>query len=104
MDVLVKLSHDDDPELKNRSNLALGLIGAGTNNSRLADILRQQATYYYNDPSALFVIKLSQGLLHLGKGMLSLQPYYSENFLLNKVGMAGIITIIHSALDIDNII
>lgn len=39
MDVLVKLSHDEDNEMKNRAIFALGIIGAGTNNSRLADIL-----------------------------------------------------------------
>lgn len=40
----------------------------------------------------------------MGKGMLTIQPYYSDKYLLNKVGMAGIITVIHSALDMKNII
>lgn len=40
----------------------------------------------------------------MGKGMLTLQPYYSDRFLLSKVGMAGIITVIHSCLDMKNII
>jgi len=50
------------------------------------------------------LIKISQGLLHLGKGMLTLQPYYSDRFLLSKSSMAGIITFAHSCLDIKNTI
>jgi len=43
MDTLVKLSHDEDEILSLNSLMALGLLGAGTNNSRLADILRHEA-------------------------------------------------------------
>jgi hypothetical protein len=43
---------------------------------------------------------MSQGLLYMGKGMLSIQPYYSERFLLSKVGMAGVIIFLTSLLDI----
>ena len=34
MDLLLKLSHDEDTELSQRAMLAMGLIGAGSNNSR----------------------------------------------------------------------
>lgn len=40
----------------------------------------------------------------MGKGMLSIQPYYSERFLLSKVGMAGVIIFITSLFDIKNTI
>lgn len=36
----------------------------------------------------------------MGKGLISLNPYYSDNFLLNKVAMAGIITLLHGCFDI----
>jgi 26S proteasome regulatory subunit N1 len=36
MDLLTKLSHDQDTELSQRAIIALGLIGAGTNNARLS--------------------------------------------------------------------
>ena len=36
----------------------------------------------------------------MGKGMLSLQPYYSEKFLLSKVGMAGVLVFLTSLFDI----
>lgn len=43
---------------------------------------------------------MSQGLLYMGKGMLSIQPYYSERFLLSKVGMSGVVIFLTSLLDI----
>jgi len=40
----------------------------------------------------------------MGKGLLSIQPYYSDKLLFSKVGMAGIIIFMHSALDVKNIL
>jgi 26S proteasome regulatory subunit N1 len=37
----------------------LGLISAGTNNSRLAGNLRYLASYYYNNPDQLFVVRIA---------------------------------------------
>ena len=79
----------------------MGLVGAGTNNSRIADILRKLASYYNRDNDPLLMVRFAQGLLYMGKGMLSIQPYYSERFLLSKVGMAGLITFLVSLLDIN---
>jgi 26S proteasome regulatory subunit N1 len=41
-----KFSHDADPEVAHNSIFGLGLIGAGTNNARLAATLRQLAQYH----------------------------------------------------------
>jgi len=46
MDLLSKLSYDTDNEISYRAIICLGLVGAGTNNSRLADIFRKLASYY----------------------------------------------------------
>ena len=46
---------------------ALGLLGAGTNNSRLGTMLRQLAEYHARNPSHLFLIRIAQGLIHMGK-------------------------------------
>ena len=50
METLSKFSHDADITIARTSILALGLIGAGTNNARLASILRYLASYYAKDP------------------------------------------------------
>lgn len=72
MDLLLKLSHDEDTELSQRAMLAMGLIGAGSNNSRLSDILRNVASYYTKESNGLFLVRLAQGLIHMGKGMLTI--------------------------------
>lgn len=46
MDVLFKLAYDTDTEISYRAIICLGLVGAGTNNSRLAEIFRKLASYY----------------------------------------------------------
>ena len=69
----------------------LGLIGAGTNNARLAAMLRQLAQYHAKDSSNLFMVRLAQGLVHMGKGTLTLNPYHSDSQLVSPVALAGLI-------------
>ena len=59
MDLLLKLAHDPDQELSHRAILGLGLLGAGTNNSRIADILRGLASFCLRDPNGLFLVRIS---------------------------------------------
>ena len=61
--------------------VCLGLIGAGTNNARIASLLRSLCSYYAKDGSALFAVRIAQGLAHMGKGLLTLNPTHSDNFL-----------------------
>lgn len=84
--------------------LALGLIGAGTNNSRLSGNLRYLATYFGTYPDQLFVVRISQGLIHLGKGMLGLSPLHSNKFLFSNVSLAGLITLLYAATDMETFI
>lgn len=101
IDLLFKLAYDTDTEIAYRAIICLGLVGAGTNNSRVADILRKLASYYGREESPLLLVRLAQGLLYMGKGMLSIQPYYSERFLLSKVGMSGLMIFLVSLLDVN---
>jgi 26S proteasome regulatory subunit N1 len=99
MDLLTKLSYDTDVQVSQSSIFALGLIGAGTNNSRLAGNLRYLASYYANSPDQLFVVRIAQGLVHMGKGLLGLNPLHSDKFLFSNVSLAGLITVIYSCTD-----
>lgn len=51
----------------------MGLVGSGTNNARLAGMLRNLAQFYHKDPLDLFVVRLAQvregtgGLMKRGK-------------------------------------
>jgi len=102
IDTLSKLSHDSDERISQNALLALGLTGAGTNNSRIANSLRQSASYYGKEPNHLFMVRIAQGLLHLGKGLLTLNPFHSDSLLLNKNGAAGLLALLHSAFDLKN--
>eukprot|EP00245_Coleochaete_scutata_P008776 TRINITY_DN2741_c0_g2_i1.p1 TRINITY_DN2741_c0_g2~~TRINITY_DN2741_c0_g2_i1.p1 ORF type:complete len:296 (+),score=51.55 TRINITY_DN2741_c0_g2_i1:131-889(+) len=104
MDTLSRLTHDSDSEVAMGAVVALGLIGAGTNNARIASMLRNLSSYYYKDPSLLFCVRIAQGLVHLGKGLLTLNPYYSDRFLLSNVGLAGLMVMLHSCLDMKSIV
>lgn len=102
MDTLSKLAHDQDLEVSQNAVLGLGFLGAGTNHSRIAQILRQLAVYYAKEPNHLFLVRIAQGLLHMGKGLLTLIPFHSDNALMSNVSMAGLLTVFHAALDLKN--
>lgn len=63
-----------------------GLIGAGTNNARLAGLLRNLSSYYYKEHHLLFLVRVAQGLVHMGKGLLTIAPSHSDNFILSGTG------------------
>ena len=50
LDLLNKLAYDSDKGVSMSAILALGLVGAGTNNSRLSGNLRYLATYFGSSP------------------------------------------------------
>eukprot|EP01091_Cochliopodium_minus_P015174 TRINITY_DN5319_c0_g1_i1.p1 TRINITY_DN5319_c0_g1~~TRINITY_DN5319_c0_g1_i1.p1 ORF type:complete len:870 (-),score=290.39 TRINITY_DN5319_c0_g1_i1:73-2682(-) len=101
MDTLSKLSHDHDANVACSAILGLGLLSAGTNNSRAGQLLRSLSEYYYKDQNQLFMVRISQALLHSGKGTLTLSPYHSQKLYLNKVSLAGILITLFSSLDLE---
>jgi len=99
-DTLSKLTHESDSGVYHAAVLALGLIGAGTNNSRIAGLLRSLSAYFSKDPAALFVVRLAQGLLHTGKGLITLSPYPADSkALCNRVSLGGLVTVLFACLD-----
>lgn len=102
LDTLSKFSHDADPEVSHNSIFALGIVGAGTNNARLAAMLRNLAQFHAKDQNNLFMVRLAQGLTHMGKGTLTLSPYHGHRTLLNRVALGGLLATIISFLDVKN--
>lgn len=98
-DTLSRFTHDPDLEVAQNAIYAMGLVGAGTNNARLAQLLRQLAQYYSKSPDSLFMVRIAQGLLYLGKGTLTLTPFNIERTILNKVSLAALLTVSISLLD-----
>ncbi|KAA0194383.1 hypothetical protein HAZT_HAZT001317 [Hyalella azteca] len=104
LDTLSKFSHDSDHEVAHNAIFAMGLVGAGTNNARLAAMLRQLAQYHAKDPNNLFMVRLAQGLTHLGKGTMSLSPYHSNRQLMAPVAVAGLLATCMAFLDTKTLI
>jgi len=100
LDTLSKFSHDTDAEVAHNAIFGLGLIGAGTNNARLAAILRQLAQYHAKDQNNLFMVRIAQGLVHLGKGTLTLNPFHSDRQLMSPVAVAGLMSVLVALLDV----
>jgi len=101
VDQMSRLSHDNDAEVSQAAILGLGLLGAGTNNSRIAGLLRQLAEHS-RDPQNLFVVRIAQGLLHMGKGLVTMNPYHSDRVLMSGVTMGGLLAVVHACLDMKN--
>lgn len=98
-DTLSRYSHDNDNDVAINAIFAMGLVGAGTNNARLAQLLRSLASYYHRDQNSLFMVRIAQGLLHMGKGTMSLNPFHTDRQILSPVAAAGLLTVLVSLID-----
>lgn len=91
LDTLSKYSHDSDLDVALNAIFAMGLVGAGTNNARLAQRLRQLASYYAKEPDCLFAVRVAQGLVHMGKGTIGIDPYHTDRQLFSFSAIAGLL-------------
>ncbi|KAK4046358.1 proteasome regulatory particle base subunit [Microbotryomycetes sp. JL201] len=99
LDTLSRYSHDNDLLVATNAILAMGLVGAGTNNARLAQLLRQLASYYAKEPDCLFMVRIAQGLVHMGKGTIGINPFHTDRSLMSPVAVAGLLSTIFSFTD-----
>lgn len=102
-DLLYKLAHNEDKEIALRSLLGLGLIAAGSNNSRVAGLLKNLGIYYEEESDFCFIIRIALGFLYMGKGTITLNQYFSNGFLFNKTGFAGIFILLHCMMNMEEI-
>ncbi|KAK3936379.1 armadillo-type protein [Diplogelasinospora grovesii] len=98
-DTLSRYSHDNDNDVALNAIFAMGLVGAGTNNARLAQLLRQLASYYHRDQESLFMVRIAQGLLHMGKGALSISPFHTDRQVMSRVATAGLLAVLVAMID-----
>jgi 26S proteasome regulatory subunit N1 len=98
-ETLSRYSHDSDLEVAVNAIFAMGLVGAGTNNARLAQLLRGLASYYSREPNCLFMVRIAQGMLHLGKGTMTLNPFHTDRQVLSRVSIAGLLPVLIAMMD-----
>ena len=99
IDQLSRLSHDQDSEISQNAIFGLGLISAGSNNSRVAGLFRQLSEFYVKEPNHLFIVKIAQGLNHMGKGLIGINPFHSDRLLMSGPAMGGILIVLHAFMD-----
>ena len=46
------------------------------------------------------MVRIAQGLVHLGKGTLTLNPFHSDRSLMSPVAVAGILSVLVAMLDV----
>lgn len=100
IDTLSRLSHDPDAEISQNAIIGLGIISAGTNNSRVAGLLRQLSEFYQKEADHIFCVRIAQAFLHMGKGLLTINPIHSDRMLTNMSALGSIVTILHLCLDL----
>ncbi|KDN46301.1 26S proteasome regulatory complex, non-ATPase subcomplex, Rpn1 subunit [Tilletiaria anomala UBC 951] len=99
LDTLSKYSHDNDLDVAINAILAMGIVGAGTNNARLAQMLRQLAGYYHKEPDCLFMVRIAQGLVHMGKGLIGINPFHTDRSLMSRTAVCGLLSVLISFTD-----
>mmetsp|Transcript_37776 Transcript_37776/g.80694 ORF Transcript_37776/g.80694 Transcript_37776/m.80694 type:complete len:945 (-) Transcript_37776:128-2962(-) len=100
IDQLSRMSHDPDGEISQNAILAMGLTSAGTNNSRVAGLLRQLSEFYSKEAGHVFCVRIAQAMLHMGKGLLTLNPVHSDRMITSGPALGGVLTLIYSCLDL----
>ncbi|GAA5942710.1 proteasome regulatory particle base subunit RPN1 [Sporobolomyces koalae] len=100
LDTLSRYSHDNDLEVAMNAIFAMGLVGAGTNNAKLAQMLRQLASYYNKEADCLFVVRIAQGLVHMGKGTIGVNPFHTDRSLMSPVAVCGLLSTLIAFTDI----
>jgi 26S proteasome regulatory subunit N1 len=110
VDQLSRLSHDSDVELATNAIVSLGLISAGTNNSRVNNLLKSLAEYYSKDSYAgsstannnqtfLLAIRFAQALNGMGKGLVGISVFHSDRLLLHAPALGAVMFILLLLID-----
>jgi len=92
-ETLSRYTHELQPSVANNAIFALGLVGAGTLNARVAQLLRQLDEFYARSSELMFMSRFALGLVNLGKGTLTLSPFTAEKRLMSPVSLAGLLTV-----------
>merc|ERR1711981_276510 len=58
--------------------------------------------YYAKDANAHFMVRIAQGMIYMGKGLLSINPVFSDRFLVDPIAMGSITVLLHAVLHLKN--
>ena len=104
IDSLTKFCYDTDRTVAMNAIFSMGLVSSGSNHSRVGGLLRSLAGYYADEANPLFMVRIAQGLLYMGKGLITLDPVHSHKLLINKRSLAGILITLFSFTETEALI
>lgn len=96
IDSLKRCAHSGNSLVIVSSLAALGIVAAGSNNSRVQSALEQMSSFCGKGASGS-TLKIAQGLLHLGKGTMKLSLF--SGGVTSPKAVAGILGFVFSLLD-----
>jgi 26S proteasome regulatory subunit N1 len=65
-------------------------------------MLRQLAGYYQKEPDCLFMVRVSQGLVHMGKGTIGINTFFGDREIMSRPAVAGIMALLTAFTDAKN--
>ena len=101
IDTLHRVGHDTDINVCKNVALAIGLLSAGTQNTRAINTLRALESFHKENSQIVSMLQISEGLTQLGQGLMTLSPTYGDNTLLNPVALSSLLTIAYSCINSD---
>ncbi|KAL0225399.1 hypothetical protein RCL1_003311 [Eukaryota sp. TZLM3-RCL] len=99
VDALIRLSHDSDVNVACAGIISLGIVGQGTNSTRVAQNLRRLSEHYEKDSTRVLACRIAQGLLHTGKGLLDACPFTMESKVLSPRYIASCLPLLIGLMD-----
>ena len=97
VDTLHRYGHDDIKVALN-AIIAIGLLAAGTQNTRAISTLKQLKNFHKLNAQAIMLSQIAIGMTHLGQGLMTLSPTYGDSMLLHPVALGSLMTVAFSCI------
>jgi 26S proteasome regulatory subunit N1 len=104
IDTLQRIGHDTDITVASNAAVALGILAAGTANSRAIKALHNLRDFHKNDQATFMLTQVAEGLVHLGQGLMTLAPTYGDARLLHPVGLAALLVIAYACIRTEELV
>ena len=104
VDTLHRIGHDTDSRVALNAAIAIGLLSAGTQNTRAINTLKQLEGFHKGNPSAVMLLQIAEGLTHLGQGLMTLSPTYGDSELIHPVALGSLLTVAFACIQTEELI
>ncbi|KAH0794391.1 26S proteasome non-ATPase regulatory subunit 2 [Histomonas meleagridis] len=99
VDTLHRIGHDTDTNICSNAAIAIGLLAAGTQNTRAINTLRALASFHKSNQQIVCLLQIAEGLTQLGQGLMTLAPTYGDSTLLHPVALGSLLAVAFSCIN-----